>query len=85
VRPPVDQVLKALAKRYRLKVEDLMKDSDGRDNDPRKFGIYLVRELFDLKLKEIAERFGTRSQGAIGRACHGVTSRMHADAKFRDL
>jgi chromosomal replication initiation ATPase DnaA len=81
----VDQVLKALAKKYGLKGEDLMKGKRGKDNEPRKVGMYLVKELCDLKLKEIAERFGTGSYGAVGWACHGVTSRMQADAKFRDL
>jgi putative transposase len=84
VRPSADQVLKALAKRYGLRVEDLMKGKRGKDNEPRKVGMYLVKELCDLKLKEIAERFGTGSYGAVGWACHGVTSRMQADAKFRD-
>ena len=84
VRPSVDQVLKTLAKRYGLKVEDLMKGKRGKDNEPRKIGMYLAKELCDLKLKEIAERFGTGSYGTVGWACHGVTSRMQADAKFRD-
>jgi hypothetical protein len=80
----VDQVLKALAKKYGLKVEDLMKGKRGKDNEPRKVGMYLVKKLCDLKLKEIAERFGTGTYGAVGWACHGVTSRTQADAKFRD-
>ena len=84
VRPSVDQVLKTLAKRYGLKVEDLMKGKRGKDNEPRKVGMYLAKELCDLKLKEIAEQFGTGSYGAVGWACHGVASRMEADAKFRD-
>jgi len=80
----VDQLLKALAKRYGVNVKDLMKGKRGKDNEPRKIGMYLVKELCDLKLKEIAERFGTGSYGAVGWACHGVTSKMQADAKFRD-
>jgi chromosomal replication initiation ATPase DnaA len=72
VRPSVAQVFKALAKRYGLNVEDLMKGKRGKDNEPRKVGMYLVKELCDLKLKEIAERFGTASYGAVGWACHGV-------------
>jgi putative transposase len=84
VRPSVDQVLKTLAKRYGLKVEDLMKGKRGKDNEPRKVGMYLVKELCDLKLKEIAEHFGAGSYGTVGWACHGVASRMQADANFRD-
>ncbi len=51
---------------------------------PRKVGMYLVKETCDLKLQEIAERFGTGSYGTVGWACHGIVSRMNADPKFRD-
>jgi chromosomal replication initiation ATPase DnaA len=84
VKPSIDQVLKTLATRYGLKVEDFMKGKRGKDNEPRKIGMYLAKELCDLKLKEIAEHFGTASYGTVGWACHGVASRMQADAKFRD-
>jgi REP element-mobilizing transposase RayT len=83
VRPSIDQVLKALATRYGLKVEDLIKGKRGKDNEPRKVGMYLAKELCDLKLKEIAARFGTASYGTVGWACHGVASRIEADANFR--
>jgi len=84
VRPSVDKVLRVLAGVYGVKVEDLMKAKRGKDNEARKVGMYLIKELCDLRLKEIAERFGTGSYGAVGWACHGITSRMESDAKFRD-
>lgn len=84
VRPSVDKVLTTLAKIYEVKVEDLMRGKRGKDNEARKVGMYLVKELCDLRLREIAERFGTGSYGAVGWACHGVASRMESDAKFRD-
>jgi chromosomal replication initiation ATPase DnaA len=55
-----------------------------KDNEARKVGMYLAKELCDLKLQQIAEHFGTGSYGTVGWACHGVVSRMQADAKFRD-
>jgi len=84
VRPSVDQVLRTLARMYGLKKEDLLTGRRGRGNEPRKLGMYLVKELCDLKLQAIAERFGTGSYGAVGWACHGVTERMNSDAKYRD-
>src|SRR5262245_40210287 len=57
VRPSIDQVLRALATRYGLEVEDLMKGKRGKDNEARKVGMYLAKELCDLKLKEIAAQF----------------------------
>jgi chromosomal replication initiation ATPase DnaA len=47
--------------------------------------MYLAKELCDLKLKEIAAQFGTASYGTVGWACHGVASRIQADAKFRKM
>ena len=84
VRPSVDQVLRILAKTYGLKLDDLLRGRRGKDNEPRRLGMYLVKELCDLKLQEIAERFGTGSYGAVGWACHGVAARMNSDARFRD-
>ena len=45
--------------------------------------MYLAKELCDLKQKEIAAQFGTESYGTVGWACHGVASRIKADAKLR--
>ena len=84
VRPSVDKVLRALAKIYGVRVEDLLTAKRGKENVARKVGMYLIKELCDLRLHEIAERFGTGSYGAVGWACHGVASRMESDAKFRD-
>ena len=84
VRPSADKVLKGVAKTYGVEVEDIIKGKRGRKNEARKLGMYLLKELCDLRLQEIAERFGTGSYGAVGWACHGVTSRMESDAKFRD-
>jgi chromosomal replication initiation ATPase DnaA len=84
VRPSVDQVLKALAETYGIKVENLLTGKRGKENEARRVGMYLIKELCDLRLHEIADRFGTRSYGAVGWACHGVTSRMESDATFRN-
>jgi chromosomal replication initiation ATPase DnaA len=84
VRPTVDQVLGTLVKTYGLEVDDLLNGRRGRDNEPRKVGMYLIKELCDLKLQEIADRFGTASYGTVGWACHGVAARMNSDTKFRN-
>ena len=78
VRPSMDQVLRTVAKTYGLKVEDLLMGRRGRGNEPRKLGMYLVKELCDLKLSEIAHRFGTSSYGTVGWACHRVAARMNS-------
>jgi len=84
MRPSVDKVLRVLAKRYGVGVEALLTAKRGKENEARKVGMYLIKELCDLRLREIAERFGTGSYGVVGWACHGVTSRIESDATFRD-
>jgi len=83
VRPSVDKVLKALARAYGVGTEDLVKGKRGTENEARKVGMYLVKELCDMTLQEIAKRFGTGSYGVVGWACHRVASRMESDANFR--
>jgi hypothetical protein len=85
VRPTVDRVLRTLAKTYGLQPDDLLRGRRGKDNEPRRVGMYLVKELCDLKLQEIAERFGMGSYGAVGWACHGVAARIGSDTSFRDF
>ena len=84
MRPSVNHVLKTLATRYGLKVEDLMKGKRGKQNEARKVGMYLVKELCDLRLREIAERFGTASYRAEGWACHRISSKVESDTKLRE-
>jgi hypothetical protein len=84
LRPSVEKVLATLARIYEVRVEDLLRGKRGKDNEPRKVGMYLVKELCDLKLGEIAQQFRAGSYGAVGWACHGVASRVESDAKFRD-
>ena len=84
LRPSVEKVLETLAKAYGVKEQDLMKRKRGKENEARKVGMYLVKELCDLRLQAIAERFGTGSYGAVGWACHGVISTMESDSKFRE-
>jgi hypothetical protein len=47
-------------------VEDLMNGKRGQDNEPRKVGMYLAKELCNLKLTEITAQFGTGSYGTVG-------------------
>ncbi len=83
VRPSVNKVLQTLARVYGVSSQDLLKGKRGEDNEARKVGMYLVKELCDLTLQEIARQFGTGSYGSVGWACHRVRSKMELDAKFR--
>jgi len=83
VRPSVDKVIKILAKAYGMKTEDIVKGKRGKQNEARKVGMYLVKELCDMRLQEIAKRFGTGSYGVVGWSCHQVVLSMESDAKLR--
>jgi hypothetical protein len=83
VRPPVERVLDCVARAYRVKVEDLLKRQRGIENQARKVGMYLVKQLCDLTLQQTAEQFGIGSYGAAGWACHGVRSKIESDRKFQ--
>lgn len=83
VRPSVGKVLSCVAQVYRVKVEDLLKGQRGRDNEGKKVGMYLLRQLCDMRLQEIAQRFGVGSYGAVGWACHGVRSKMQSERRFQ--
>ena len=84
MRLSVDQVLRVLAKRYGVAVDDPMKGRRGKDNGPRKIGMYLAKELCEMKLTKIAGQFGA---GAMAWWVGPVTESRQgcgADAKFRE-
>lgn len=82
-RPSVQRVLNGVAQLYRIKVEDILKRRRGRENEARKVGMYLVKQLCDLRLQQIAEQFGIGSYGAVGWACHGVRLKAQSDRRFQ--
>jgi len=82
--PSVKSRAKNFGDKVRAQVARSHEGKREKYNEPRKAGMYLAKELCDLKLKEIAEHFGTASDGTVGWACHGVASRMQADVKFLD-
>lgn len=84
VRPEVERVLTLVAKAYGAEVGDLLRGRRGSENEARKVAMYLVKRYCDLTLQETAERFGVKSYGVVGWACHGVQVKMEAGRKFRE-
>jgi putative transposase len=82
-RPSVDKVVNMVAEAYGIKLEEVVNGRRGRNNESRKVGMYLVRRLCDLSLKEVAERFGVSSYGVVGWAYHEVRAKMGSDKAFR--
>ena len=54
-----------LAQKYEMTVDAVLRGKRGKDYESRKAGMNLVKEWCDLKLQEIAQKFGTGSYGAV--------------------
>jgi chromosomal replication initiation ATPase DnaA len=82
-----EQVVRAVARLYRVQVEGLMKGKrggrEGEENETRKVAMYLVRRCCDRTLQETARLFGVGSYGAVGWACHEIESKVQAQKKLR--
>lgn len=83
VRPSVERVLKGVAQLYRVKMEDILGGRRGRENEARKVGMYLVKQMCDLTLQQITEQFGVGSYGAVGWACHEVQLKAESNRGFQ--
>jgi hypothetical protein len=79
----LEQVVRAVARLYRVPVEQVMQGKRGEENEPRKVAMYLVRRCCDRTLQETARVFGVGSYRTVGWACHGIESRVQTDKKFR--
>lgn len=84
LRPSVEKVLSLVAQAYGNGVEDLLKGCRGKENEARKVAMYVVKRSCDLTLQEVAERFGVRSYGVVGWACHAVGSKLGSDKRFQN-
>jgi len=76
-------VVSRVAEAYDTDTGAVLKGRRGRDNEARRGGMYLVKCLCDLTLREVAERFGVDSYGVVGWACNKVRMKMESDNRFR--
>ncbi len=82
----VDEIQRVVADHFRVTVADLR--SDRRTQNvvlPRQVAVYLCRELTDLSLAKIGERFGGRDHTTIHYAQSKIASRMRADRSLYNL
>lgn len=52
-------------------------------NEARQVAMYLIRELCDTSLKEIAQLFSLGSYGSVGGACSVIERQTKVDRKLR--
>jgi putative transposase len=82
LRPPVTSVIRAVAEIYRVSEEDLFHGRRGQRNEARQVTMYLIRELCDRSLKEIARVFSLGSYGSVGGACSVIERRIKTDRRL---
>ncbi len=69
LRPPLSSVIRKVAKVYKVSKEGLFRGQRGKGNEARQVAMYLIRELCDKSLKEIAQSISLGSYGSVGGSC----------------
>ena len=79
LRPQVSSVLRDIAKLYQVSEESLLHGKRGKRNEARQVAMYLVRELCNKSLNNIAELFSLGSYGSVGAACSVIEKQLKVD------
>jgi len=83
LRPPVSSVIREVAKVYKVSEEALFRGQRGKRNEARQVAMYLIRDLCDKSLKEIAQSFSLGSYGSVGGACSVIERQIKVDRRLR--
>jgi len=83
LRPPVSSVIREVARVYKVSEESLFHGQRGKRNEARQVAMYLIRELCDKSLKEIAQSFSLGSYGSVGGACSVIERQIKVDRRLR--
>jgi len=79
LRPHISSVISEVARIYKVSKEDIFHGQRGKRNEARQVAMYLIRELCDKSLKEIAEVFSLGSYGSVGSACSVIERKIKLD------
>ena len=82
LRPRLSSVIREVVKVYKVSEEDLFHGQRGKRNEARQVAMYLIRELCNKSLKEIAEYFSLGSYGSVGGACSVIERQIKLDRKL---
>jgi len=83
LKPSVSSVIKEVAEVYQVAEGDLLQGRRGKRNEARQVAMYLMRELCDSSLKEIAGTFSLGSYGSVGGACSVIERKTKSDRALR--
>jgi REP element-mobilizing transposase RayT len=79
LKPEVSSVMRAVGEIYSVSEPGLLRGKRGQKNEGRQVAMYLIRELCDRSLKEIADMFSLGSYGGVGAACSVIERRATYD------
>jgi REP element-mobilizing transposase RayT len=83
LRPAISSVVKAVAEVYQVSEEEIFQGRRGKRNEARQVAMYLIRELCDMSLKEIAEVFSLGGYGSVGGTCSIIEKKSKTDKALR--
>ncbi len=81
----VESVLAAVAKHFRLKLQDLRSSSRARAVAlPRQIAMFLIRKYTDLGFADIGPYFGGKDHSTVLYACQKIEKALETDHQIRD-
>lgn len=80
--PEVDDIIRMVAKAYKVDEASLFKARRGMENEPRNMAVYLVRELRAETLSEIAPKFNMTRYSSVSSILERVRKKMSDDKSF---
>ena len=81
--PDPDKILEAVAKLYKVGMDDLLRSRRGYFNEPRNVAIYLTRRLRGDTLKVVGEVFGINKSSTVSSSIDRVKYEMRRDKGIR--
>lgn len=78
----IDKIIEFICTTYKLKLEDILSHKRSKDiAEPRQIAMYLCRELTDISLPRIGNKFG-RDHTTVIHACEKITKLRKEDKNF---
>lgn len=81
--PDPARILGAVAKFYKVRIDDLLMSRRGYFNEPRNVAIFLMRRLRGDTLKVVGEVFGTNKNSTVSSSVDRVKYEMNRDKDIR--
>ena len=78
----IEKIIDYICRTYKLKLEDILSHKRSKDiAEPRQIAMYLCRDLTDISLPRIGNKFG-RDHTTVIHACEKITKLRKEDKNF---